>query len=171
MARTSRKKVDAIALLKKDHREVEGLFKEFEALKDGESEAVEPVIATACTELKIHDKLETEIFYPAIREQAGSEKEVEDLLNEAEVEHDHVRDLVQTLEGMNAGDEKRNAHFTVLMEYVKHHVKEEEKEMFRKLKQLDIDFKSIGAQMKTRKEELMAELGVQAEEEEPEETA
>ena len=164
MARTG-KKEDAIALLKKDHREVEGLFKEFETLEEGESQAVEPVIASACTELKIHDKLESEIFYPAIREQAGDEKEIEDLLNEAEVEHDHVRDLVQTIESMSADDEKRNAHFTVLMEYVKHHVKEEEKEMFPKLKKLDIDFKEIGSRMKERKQELMAELGVEVEEE------
>lgn len=164
MARTG-KKEDAIALLKKDHREVEELFKEFEALEEGEGEAVEPVIASACTELKIHDKLETEIFYPAIREQAGEEEEIEDLLNEAEVEHEHVRDLVQTIEGMSAEDEKRNAHFTVLMEYVKHHVKEEEKEMFPKLKKLDIDFKEIGSRMKERKQELMAELGVEVEEE------
>ena len=169
MAKT-RKKDDAIALLKKDHREVEGLFKEFEALEENGGEAVEPVIATACTELKIHDKLETEIFYPAIREEAGDEKEIEDLLNEAEVEHEHVRDLVQTLEGMSAGEEKRNAHFTVLMEYVKHHVKEEEKEMFPKLKKLDIDFKEIGARMKERKQELMAELGVEAPQEEEETT-
>ena len=171
MARTSRKKDDAIALLKKDHREVEGLFKEFEALEEGDSQAVEPVIASACTELKIHDKLETEIFYPAIREQAGDDKEVEDLLNEAEVEHEHVRDLVQKIEGMSPDDEKRNAHFTVLVEYVKHHVKEEEKEMFPKLKQKDIDFQEIGRRMKARKEELMSEMGVEAEEEASEETA
>jgi hypothetical protein len=170
MARTSTKKDDAIALLKKDHREVEGLFKEFESLEEEGSGAVEQVIAAACTELKIHDKLETEIFYPAIREQAGDEKEVDDLLNEAEVEHEHVRDLVQTIEGMSADDEKRNAHFTVLVEYVKHHVKEEEKEMFPKLKKLDIDFQAIGRQMKERKQELMAELGVEAEEESEETT-
>ena len=168
MARTSRKKVDAIALLKSDHREVEELFKEFEALEQAEAEAVEPIIASACTALKIHDKLESEIFYPAIREQAGSEKEIEDLLNEAEVEHDHVRELVQKLEGMGADDEKRDAHFTVLMEYVKHHVKEEEKEMFPKLKQMDVDFAALGEQMKARKGELMSEMGV---EEQSEETA
>ena len=83
----------------------------------------------------------------------------------------HGRDLVQKLEGMSAGDEKRNAHFTVLMEYVKHHVKEEEKEMFPKLKKLDIDFKEIGGQMNERKQALMAELGVEAAQEEPKQTA
>ena len=172
MAGTRKKKLDAIQLLKQDHREVEGLFKEFEQLEAEGSAAIEEVIATACTELKIHDKIETEIFYPAIREQVA-EEEVEDLLNEAEVEHDTVRDLVQTIEDMSPDDEKRNAHFTVLMEYVKHHVKEEEKEMFPKLKKHEaLDLAEIGARMKERKTELMAEMGVDTEDEEqPAETA
>jgi len=170
MART-RKKDDAMELLKQDHREVEMLFKEFEKLEQDGEEAVEQVIATACTELKIHDKIETEVFYPAIREQAGNE-EIEDLLNEAEVEHTSVRNLIQTIEGMDPADEKRTAHFTVLMEYVKHHVKEEEKEMFPKLKKLDVDFERIGQQLKERKAELMGEMGVEtAEEESEDETA
>src|SRR3954464_11175017 len=99
MART-RKKDEALEMLKQDHRVVETLVKEFEKLEQDGEEAVEQVIATACTELKIHDKLETEVFYPAIREQAQNE-EVEDLLNEAEVEHTSVRNLIQTIEGMN----------------------------------------------------------------------
>ena len=170
MART-RKKDDAMELLKQDHREVEMLFKEFEKLEQDGEEAVEQVIATACTELKIHDKIETEVFYPAIREQAGNE-EIEDLLNEAEVEHTSVRNLIQTIESMDPADEKRTAHFTVLMEYVKHHVKEEEKEMFPKLKKLDVDFERIGQQLKERKAELMGEMGVEtAEEESEDETA
>jgi hemerythrin superfamily protein len=166
----SRKKDDAIELLKQDHREVETLFKEFEKLEQDGEEAVEQVIATACTELKIHDKLESEVFYPAIRQQAQNE-EVEDLLNEAEVEHTSVRNLIQTIDGMKPQDEKRNAHFTVLMEYVKHHVKEEEKEMFPKLKKLDIDLEQLGQQLKERKAELMGEMGVELEEESEDETA
>jgi hemerythrin superfamily protein len=164
------KKDSAIELLKQDHREVEALFKEFEKLEQDGEEAVEQIIATACTELKVHDKLETEVFYPAIREQAADE-EVEDLLNEAEVEHTSVRTLIQTIEGMDAGDEKRNAHFTVLMEYVKHHVKEEEKEMFPKLKKLDVDLEQLGERMKERKAELMSEMGIEMEEESEDETA
>ena len=166
----SRKKEDAIELLKQDHREVDVLFKEFEKLEEDGEEAVEQVIATACTELKIHDKLEMEIFYPAVRQQA-EEEEVEDLLNEAEVEHTTVRDLIKTIEGMSAGDEKRTAHFTVLMEYVKHHVKEEEKEMFPKVKKLDLDRAQLAQQMKERKAELMAEMGIDAEAVEEDETA
>ena len=169
MAQARKKRPSAIDLLKQDHREVEMLFKEFEQLHEqGDDGATEPVIQTACNELKIHDKLETEIFYPAIRAQAGEEET--DLLDEAEVEHDTVRDLIQKLDGMDASDEKKHAHFTVLMEYVKHHVKEEEKEMFPKLKKLDVDFAALGAQMKARKRELMSEMGVESEQE-SEETA
>jgi len=163
------KKEDAIDLLKQDHREVEALFKEFEQLED-DMEAAEQVIETACTELTIHDKIETEIFYPAVRE-AAEQEEVEDLLDEAEVEHETVRELIGKLEGMDPADEKRKAHFTVLMEYVKHHVQEEEKEMFPKLKKLkSLDLESLGEEMKERKTELMAEVGVEMEESEDKET-
>ena len=154
------KKDDAIELLKKDHREVEALFKEFGELDDA-GEAAEHVIETACTGLKMHDVIETEIFYPAVREAAGKE-EIEDLLDEAEVEHDTVRELIAKLEGMDPSDDKRHAHFTVLSEYVKHHVKEEEKEMFPQVKKLkSLDLKALGVEMKARKEALMAEMGIE----------
>ncbi|HEX2829837.1 MAG TPA: hemerythrin domain-containing protein [Burkholderiales bacterium] len=160
----TQKKDDAIELLKKDHREVEGLFKEFEELEDN-AEAAEQVIETACTELKLHDKIETEIFYPAVRE-AAEQEEIADLLDEAEVEHDTVRELIEKLEGMDPTDGKRHAHFTVLSEYVKHHVKEEEKEMFPKVKKLkSLDLKALFDAMKARKEALMAEMGVEVSEE------
>jgi hemerythrin superfamily protein len=163
----TQKKDDAIELLKKDHREVEALFKEFEQLEDNQ-EAAEQIIETACTELKIHDKIETEIFYPAVRE-AAEQEEIEDLLDEAEVEHDTVRELIEKLEGMDPTDEKRHAHFTVLTEYVKHHVKEEEKEMFPKVKKLkSLDLKALGLQMKERKSALMAEMGLEVEEKQDE---
>ena len=162
------KKEDAIDLLKQDHREVEALFKEFEQLED-DVEAAAQVIETACTELTIHDRIETEIFYPAVRE-AAEKEEIEDMLDEAEVEHETVRELIAKLEGMGAADEKRKAHFTVLTEYVKHHVKEEEKEMFPKLKKLkSLDLEGLGDQMKERKTELMAEMGVETEESEDDE--
>ena len=163
MAKTQ--KDSAIELLKQDHRSVEVLFKEFEQLED-DQDAAEQVIETACTELKIHDKIETEIFYPAVRA-AAEQEEVEDLLDEAEVEHDTVRALIEKLEGMDPSDEKRLAHFTVLKEYVKHHVKEEEKEMFPKVKNLkSLDLEAVGAEMKERKSALMAEMGIEIEEEE-----
>ena len=114
-----------------------------------------------------------EVFYPAVRE-AAAQEEVEDLLNEAEVEHSTVRQLIEKIEGMSPQDEKRSAHFTVLVEYVKHHVKEEEKEMFPKVKKLEsLDLSALGRQMKERKAELMGEMGIDAEavEESEDETA
>jgi hemerythrin superfamily protein len=162
MAKT--RKTGAIELLKQDHREVEALFKEFQQLDEAGDGAVAPVIATACAELKIHDIIESEIFYPAVRQQAAQE-EVEDLLNEAEVEHNSVRGLIQTIQAMDLANRKRLAHFTVLMEYVKHHVKEEEKEMFPKIKKLDLDLQTLGERMKERKAELMREMGIEVTEE------
>ena len=167
MPRT-RKEPDAIDLLKQDHRRVESLFKEFEKLHESEEhEAADVIVETACGELQIHDKLETEIFYPAVHQQAKEEEE--DLLDEAEVEHTTVRDLIQKIEDMGPGAEKRHAHFTVLMEYVKHHVKEEEKEMFPKVRKLGIDLKELAARMQERKSELMPEDELEADEESIEE--
>jgi hypothetical protein len=161
----ARKAPDAIDLLKQDHRRVEELFKEFEKLHEAdEHEAADEVVENACMELQIHDKLETEIFYPAVREQA--EEEETDLLDEAEVEHETVRELIQKIQDMGEGADKRHAHFTVLSEYVKHHVKEEEKEMFPKVKKLDLDLKALATRLQERKTELMSEMGVEFEQEE-----
>ena len=160
----AREGLDAIELLKQDHRTVEDLFKQFEDLEDDDEDAAAEIIESACAELQIHDKIETEIFYPAVREQA-EEEEVEDLLDEAEVEHEGVRELIEKIEAMEWEDEKLHAHFTVLSEYVKHHVKEEEQEMFPKLKQLkSLDLEALGTEMMERKRELMAEMGVENEE-------
>src|SRR5688500_561248 len=166
MPRSTRKDT-AIELLKQDHRTVEMLFKEFEQLED-DQEAAEQVIETACAELKIHDAIETEIFYPAVREAAARE-EIEDLLDEAEVEHDSVRELITKLERMDTSDEKRHAHFKVLMEYVKHHVKEEEKQMFPQVKKRkELDQAARGLQRKERKQALMADMGIEVEQSEDE---
>jgi len=155
---------NAIELLKQDHRMVERLFKQFEEVKDNDEDAAAEIIESACAALQIHDKLETEIFYPGMREQAN-EEEIEDLLNEAEVEHESVRELIEKIESMAWEDEKLHAYFAVLSEYVKHHVKEEEQEMFPKLNKLeDVDLDALGAEMTERKAELMAEMGIESDE-------
>lgn len=161
VAKSKSAQMDAIELLTQDHRKVDQLFKQFEKVKDDEDAAAE-LIEAACMELQIHDTIETEIFYPGVREQA-EEDELEDLLNEAEVEHDTVRELIDKLEGIDDDMEKQHAHFKVLMEYVKHHVKEEEEEMFPQLKELEnLDLQALGAEMSKRKSELQAELGAEA---------
>jgi hemerythrin superfamily protein len=158
-ARSKSDQQNAIDMLLEDHKKVQKLFKDFEKLDREDTEACQEVVSTACIELKIHSMLEKELFYPAVRDQVEKEED-QDLLNEAEVEHQAVDQLVETLEGMDPGDAMYAAHFTVLSEYVKHHVQEEEKEMFprvKKMKSLDLD--ALGEEMKGRKQELMTEFG------------
>jgi hemerythrin superfamily protein len=160
MAEKPRKALDALDLLMQDHREVESLFRELESLKEDDADEAGQIIETVSMELTIHDRLETEIFYPAIRGAAASE-EIEDLLEDAEADHETVRDLIEKLDDMDEDDEKRDAYFTDLSENVKHHVETEEAELFPKLKELKgLDLVAVGAEMQKRKVELMAEMGL-----------
>lgn len=149
--------MNAIDLLKEDHARVRKLFKAFEKAKEGDHEAIEDIITTACTELKVHSKIEEEIFYPAVR--AKADHELEELLNEAKVEHGSVDALVQKLSSVKMDDEMYKANFTVVVEYVKHHVQEEEKEMFPKVRKLKgLDLNDLARQLRARQEKLMGEL-------------
>lgn len=150
MARNRSKNVEAIDLLKDDHDRVEKAFKEFEKLDRGDTETVRHLVATVCEELKIHTTLEEEVFYPAVRAAIDDE----DLMNEASVEHETARMLIEQLENMQPDDPNYYATFTVLGEYVMHHVEEEEGEMFPAAKKADIDFEALAQQMKERREEL-----------------
>jgi hemerythrin-like domain-containing protein len=154
MARTRSKSAEAINMLKEDHDRVEKAFKEFEKLDREDTETVRQLVATVCEELKIHTTLEEEIFYPAVREAIDDE----DLMNEASVEHETAKMLIEQLENMQPDDPNYYATFTVLGEYVMHHVEEEEKEMFPAAKKTDLDFESLAQQMKERKEELAGEM-------------
>ena len=154
MARTRSKSAEAINMLKEDHERVEKAFKEFEKLDREDTETVRQLVATVCEELKIHTTLEEEIFYPAVREAIDDE----DLMNEASVEHETAKMLIEQLENMQPDDPNYHATFTVLGEYVMHHVEEEEKEMFPAAKKTDLDFESLAQQMKERKEELAGEM-------------
>jgi hypothetical protein len=154
--RTGRRDPLAISLLKKDHREVEAMFDEYEQL-DGAPEklALFQQIALA---LKVHTQIEEEIFYPAERGEVE-----DDLLDEAIVEHDGAKKLIAEIEAMQPSDDLYDAKVKVLGEYIKHHVKEEEQPggVFAQSKRGDEDLDAMGEQMKARKEELTAELGGQ----------
>jgi len=155
-AKQSGKTQDALKLLKTDHDAVENLFEQYERLKDKDESKKEDLIGQICTALSVHAQLEEEIFYPAARnalEEAG-----EDLLDEAEVEHGSIKSLVEQLETMSADDELCDAKVKVLSEYVKHHVKEEETELFPKVKKSSLDLEAVGEEMAERKSELMAEM-------------
>ena len=113
-------RIDAIALLKADHRKVEGLFEDFEAARKPERK--QALASQICMELSLHAMIEEEIFYPACK------GEVDDrLLEEAYVEHDGAKILIAEIEASSPGQEFFDAKVKVLSEQIKHHVKEEEK--------------------------------------------
>jgi hemerythrin superfamily protein len=141
---------DAIDMLKQDHDRVEKSFKEFEKMDRQDSESCERLISSVCAELTVHTTLEEEIFYPAVREAI----EDEDLMNEAAVEHETARMLIDQLENMGVDDPNYFATFTVLGEYVRHHIKEEQGEMFPAARKAGLDLTAIGERMRQRKEEL-----------------
>jgi hemerythrin superfamily protein len=145
---------DAIALLKADHRQVEGWFGQFEKAR---SASVKQQLATKiCNALQAHTTIEEEIFYPAFLE-ATEEK---DLHHEAEVEHAGAKKLISEIMSTDAGDEYFDARVTVLSEMIKHHVKEEEQPggMFAEARGSDMDLETLGERLKRRKTELMGEM-------------
>lgn len=149
--RAARSPVDAIKLLKGDHKEVKGLFRQYEDLdNDAEKQALADRI---CLALTVHAQIEEEIYYPATRAAIDDD----DLLDEAEVEHASAKQLIAEIQAMQAGDRLFDAKVTVLGEYVDHHVEEEEKEMFPESRDSDLDLKALGAQMAERKNSLMAQ--------------
>ena len=152
---TSKTSTDAIALLTQDHADVKALFKKYKQLCESGADGSEKeaIALEICTQLTAHATVEEEIFYPATRAE-----DTDDLLDEAEVEHGTAKDLIAQIEDMEPDDDLYDAKVTVLGEYIDHHVKEEEGELFPKARKLGIDLGELGAQMKARKEELLAEL-------------
>lgn len=151
--RAAAKPADAIKLLKTDHREVEGYFKEYEKLED-ESEK-KMLAERICLALTVHTQIEEEIFYPAAREGIDDD----DLLDEAEVEHASAKQLIAEILAMEPDEPLYDAKVTVLGEYVSHHVEEEESEMFPEARDGDLDLKALGVQLAERKAALMAAAG------------
>lgn len=160
-ASRSRKKsssapLDAIELLMEDHEVVKKLFKQYNALceEGAEDDERQALAMKICAMLMVHTSIEEEIFYPMAREAL----EEQNLLDEAEVEHDAAKELISQIEdGSPSEDDLYDAKVHVLGEYVDHHVKEEEKEMFPKIKKATLDLEALGQEMQQRKIELMPE--------------
>ncbi len=119
--------MDAIALLKADHQVVEAKFARYEKLGDRALKAKANIVAEVIKALSAHAAIEEELFYPAVRERLADQ---EDQVLEALEEHHVVKWTLSELDGMSPDHERFNAKFTVLMEGVRHHVKEEEKQLF-----------------------------------------
>lgn len=145
---------DAIKLLKDDHRQVEDWFEQFE--KTNSAAKKQKLADQICTALTVHTQIEEEIFYPACRE-VGIE---EDMMDEADVEHDGAKKLIEEIEAGKPGDDHWDAKVTVLSEMIKHHVKEEEQRdgMFAKAKKSELDLDALGEELAARKKELMKQM-------------
>lgn len=148
---TAEKHPDAISLLKDDHQNVKSKFKEFHELGAQAYKTKKSLADDICKELVVHTKIEEEIFYPEFQKAVNASK---GLVNEAKVEHDTAKDLIAQIRKMDAQDELFDAKVKVLSEYVNHHIKEEEDEMFPQLKKTGVDLVDLGKRMEERKKEL-----------------
>ncbi len=142
---------DAIKMLRADHKLVNDLFEEYEKARSVKKK--KELVEQICSELTIHALLEEEIFYPAVK-RALKDKE---LVPEATVEHGTLKQLIAEVEGKEPDGEMFDARIKVMGEYVKHHVKEEQNEMFPKAKSTKLDMVELGALMMERKEQLLAQ--------------
>lgn len=144
-----------IGMLKEDHKLVKKCFGDFEKLDVHEdSEQCQALVEQTIGALEVHAALEEELFYPAARNALAEE----DVVDEAEVEHSTFHTLVEQLKDMAPEEEKYAATFKVLGEYVQHHVKEEEEQMFPQLARAKIDWNGLLQQMTARRAELQEQF-------------
>ena len=155
--RTSRaaanSRTQILTQLKEDHKRVKKAYRDFQKLDHHDhQDQCATLVEQVLSELRVHSALEEELLYPAAR---GIVTE-EDLIDEAEVEHQMLHVLVDQLSSMGPEDDLYAARFTVLCEYVVHHVKEEEGELFPQLERARLDWESLAREMDERREELMS---------------
>lgn len=144
---------DAIYLIKGDHDRIEETFRKFEKAEERSPERQE-LARDAIRELQLHALMEEEIFYPTLRAQ----KKVDPvIMNEADLEHHVVKVLIAELLALRTNDERYDARFLVLAENVRHHFKEEEREMLPKARKMEVDFEELGRRMLARRGEALQE--------------
>jgi selenocysteine-specific translation elongation factor len=146
----------ALALMRADHLRVRNLFQELGSLHglDDEDERKAELVDDICYELTLHSMLEEEIFYPVLRSAIDNDE----LMDEADLEHAGIRELVGQLEVMYPGDDHFDATVSVLGEELDHHIDKEESEMFAAALRAGIDLERLGEQLAARREELDEDL-------------
>jgi hemerythrin superfamily protein len=145
---------DAIKLLKDDHKEVRKMFDAFDKTDDDAKK--QELAEQICKALTVHAQIEEEIFYPAAYE--ALDEDGDDMVDEAAVEHASAKDLIAQIRASRVGEPLFDAKVTVLGEYIRHHVEEEEGELFPECRASDMDLKAIGKALAARKEELMSAM-------------
>jgi hemerythrin-like domain-containing protein len=152
--------MDAIALLKADHDKVKKLLTELDSTTERGVKTREELFATIKGELTVHEVIEEEIFYPALKEHPKAK----DIVLEAYEEHHVVDQVMAELEGLDVSDETWGAKATVMKENVEHHIDEEEREMFAQARKVfdKAELEQLGTRMEERKARAQRELGVPA---------
>jgi hemerythrin superfamily protein len=147
---------DAVSLLSADHADVKQMFETYRQLVDENADDDQrgELAREICAMLTVHAEIEEDIFYPAMRENIDDDL----ALDEAEVEHAAARELIEQIEVMDPGDALFDAKVIVLGEYIDHHVQEEENEIFPQAEKSGLDLDELGADLASRKRELMATL-------------
>ena len=147
--------MDALSLLKGDHDKVKKILQELESTTERGVKTREELFNKVKQELQIHEAIEEEIFYPALKDHPKTKE----IALEAYEEH-HVVDMVMAeIEGISVDDETWGAKFTVMKENIEHHIEEEEGEMFNQAKQVfeKDELAKLGESMAARKQELMGQ--------------
>lgn len=148
---------DILDRLKDDHKRVKKAYRDFQKLDiEKDPDGCEAIVVQVLDELTVHAALEEEFLYPAARGEVD-----DDLLDEAEVEHESMHTAIDQLREMSPGDDKYAARFSVLCEYVLHHVKEEEGEIFPQLERAKLEWEALAQEMNERRESLMQDAGTQ----------
>lgn len=148
---------EIIDLLEEDHNKVLALFAEFRQLRGSDNdEAKQSLVESACTELVIHAQVEEEYLYPALANALDDPESVE----ESEVEHTAIRQLIAAIESMQAGDARYDACFTVLGEYVEHHIAKERRHVFPAMQACTTDLRGLVQDIRHRRTELRSEFGM-----------
>jgi iron-sulfur cluster repair protein YtfE (RIC family) len=142
---------DAVDLLKHDHREVQKAFSDFEELSKSNNAGKKSLADHIADELLKHMTVEEEIFYPAVKDYV---EDAEDIINESIIEHAAAKGLIKQIKDMRGDEEFFDAEVKVLAEQIDHHVEEEEKEMFPKVRRSSLDLDALGRKMAARKAEL-----------------
>ena len=150
--------MDAITLLETDHKKVKKLLTELESTTERGVKTREELFATIKGELTVHEVIEEEIFYPALK----SHPKAKDIVLEGYEEHHVVDVLMGELEALDVSDEAWGPKALVMKENIEHHIEEEEGEMFKKARQVfdRQELEDLGARMANRKESAQRELGV-----------
>ncbi|MEX2048772.1 MAG: hemerythrin domain-containing protein [Gemmatimonadota bacterium] len=146
--------MNAISSLEEDHRKMKKLLSELESTTERGVKTREELFATVKDELTVHETIEEEIFYPALKEHPKTKE----ITLEAYEEH-HVVDMVMAeIEGVPYDDERWGAKFKVMKENIEHHIEEEENEMFKQARQAfdEDELEALGERMKVRKDQLTA---------------